>query len=1216
MGSAGSTIVNNVSNAYETANNSYNKVAETFVKVTKIIGKKIENVAVDIFQTVTDKDIYLEGINKTKEVMSPVIDLSEKAFDESIYIIEDGIDITEDVIGVVTEEAIIPAIGVGETGVEWINGAGKTTWSFLEVVYGDTTDFLVDIGVPRNAINTFNEGVVVSAHTVKEYGYDEPITFLDEVCTEKIPEGWGKLDDYNETKLVKDNLINIIRTADDVGVVLYKNAENRDIRSLVKNASIGIPIILLSSLINFNATINGIGAIIGNYCRLAALELGCDEQTSNYIGYSVTLTGQIYMFNKINGGGLGAGSRGGVGVLAGVSGKVLRKILIRSGSSKEVQDIASYVSLLVVDILLTGSLDASKEQIGTDILTYKLNEIQEKDSKTAKDQGHDIKSLIEFNFTPLELKEEGFTADEINNASYIINNKIGRKSLLDLRLKDGSQFITATITNDSTGVYSYNFKLIKSFFFEDINFPSNINSENASFHMYDGDTFNGNNEIIKIRTKTSGIFSNNFTKFQKPLNSHNGVIYNLGIEGGEIGTIGGGFFYKQNQKYVEINNCFSTGNINKKGSGGIIGKGCNNAIVKQCYSHGLITGENAGGIVGSFFGYMDTNVLTKQQLDNNDKNILDKKGNKSEIINCYSIGKINGTGSGGICGGNAGSGEIGNAMIRNCFSAGNILGTGAGGITGSYSAKDLGLLRIDTVFSLGEISGVNSGGIIGSNVCTNNGRFILTNCYTTGNLHGKNTGGLVGYINPINKYEPHGQSYPALENILIDDLVTYETISKNTNKQFMGTIINSISYGSNNYPHNSVVGYDKNNYDINYHINVKNCYGNYNKNITNFLNNKLFNTTDIFSDVGQKRLYTTYINGDTKQKSSSFIFKTVTSSSISKIKIGNETTETTTVIYTNYFYLKQFKNDTSIWNSSNYNIQTNSLKLKNMPNSNLSYALPSTDLLLLQIDTITPIYNLFESEILNNITVKNNRLVPFDEDILIIRSILNGKEVDIMNDIISNKNNILDLFIFSKETEKLERLIISLHIENPHINLLLESYFYSIFTPVEGFYKEKYDLLYYNKENMLKYGDHVLIEDNNTISNVIKRYNEDLTVYNKGVLCELTNNIELTEIKKSLLNNNLLNIIVKKNNVVNIKYNSKTEKIELLDNMLRKNNKLYKINSIIKIHDELYKIKGFGSVLLEKITPQRINLMFINTNAKGSTKSIGSKYSILGNRRR
>ncbi len=164
-------------------------------------------------------------------------------------------------------------------------------------------------------------------------------------------------------------------------------------------------------------------------------------------------------------------------------------------------------------------------------------------------------------------------------------------------------------------------------------------------------------------------------------------------------------------------------------NGGWIGNEEFIGTITNSYSVGNIQNRGSGGIVGSTAGYKGTCIIS----------------------NCYSIGDILGTQSGGIVGKFSGSHPLGVCIVQNCFSLGVIDGVENGGIAGAFSGFSFGNSSITNCYSLGDITGPMNGGICGSHTynCS------IVNCYSRGNISGqvlddsnKVAGGIVGY-NPM-----------------------------------------------------------------------------------------------------------------------------------------------------------------------------------------------------------------------------------------------------------------------------------------------------------------------------------------------------------------------------------------------------------------------------------------------------------------------------------
>jgi hypothetical protein len=153
---------------------------------------------------------------------------------------------------------------------------------------------------------------------------------------------------------------------------------------------------------------------------------------------------------------------------------------------------------------------------------------------------------------------------------------------------------------------------------------------------------------------------------------YTGNIYSNNAVSGHICRIASGL----------IKNCYSTSNIPNRGAGIVQAKRNDSFILKieNCYSIGEIEGEGVGGIGGEYMG-----------IGGADASII-----RAEIYNCYSTGKISGKEAGGIVGRYAGAASgpshttargsdavaQSGCFIFNCYSTGEIEGDNAGGITG------------------------------------------------------------------------------------------------------------------------------------------------------------------------------------------------------------------------------------------------------------------------------------------------------------------------------------------------------------------------------------------------------------------------------------------------------------------------------------------------------------------------------------------------------
>jgi hypothetical protein len=113
---------------------------------------------------------------------------------------------------------------------------------------------------------------------------------------------------------------------------------------------------------------------------------------------------------------------------------------------------------------------------------------------------------------------------------------------------------------------------------------------------------------------------------------------------GDIGANAGGIC----SGYINVINCYSTGNITGAGGGGIFSNGSGNTAT-NCYSLGTITASQAGGICG-------------------------QGGNRCNVNNCYSSGDINNNGGGGGI-----NGRFTGNKATNCYTSGSLTGSVSNG---------------------------------------------------------------------------------------------------------------------------------------------------------------------------------------------------------------------------------------------------------------------------------------------------------------------------------------------------------------------------------------------------------------------------------------------------------------------------------------------------------------------------------------------------------
>ena len=103
---------------------------------------------------------------------------------------------------------------------------------------------------------------------------------------------------------------------------------------------------------------------------------------------------------------------------------------------------------------------------------------------------------------------------------------------------------------------------------------------------------------------------------------------------------------------IKIENCYNSGEVTstKYYAGGITGRSSTASTVKNCYNYGNINGyEYVGGIIGYAYAYQNYN----------------------DTINCYNLGKVEGTSdSGSYVGGILGYAQ---REIKNCYNSGELL---------------------------------------------------------------------------------------------------------------------------------------------------------------------------------------------------------------------------------------------------------------------------------------------------------------------------------------------------------------------------------------------------------------------------------------------------------------------------------------------------------------------------------------------------------------
>ncbi len=208
---------------------------------------------------------------------------------------------------------------------------------------------------------------------------------------------------------------------------------------------------------------------------------------------------------------------------------------------------------------------------------------------------------------------------------------------------------------------------------------------------------------------------NNSTNFTGEYNGSGYTISNLTID--RSGTDYVGFFGKGANSSLEIKNLGLTEvNITGQNYVGALG-GYLAKPISRCFIEGTISGNQS---VGGLLGYVDINVEQRSYADCTVSGLSSvggligyKHGNGSAVIECYSLGTVNGTGSGYNIGGLIGNNNE-SGTNRNCYSRSTV------NASSSY----------------------NVGGLCGNN--TSEGSFSIS--YSTGSVTGgSSTGGLTGY---------------------------------------------------------------------------------------------------------------------------------------------------------------------------------------------------------------------------------------------------------------------------------------------------------------------------------------------------------------------------------------------------------------------------------------------------------------------------------------
>ena len=176
-----------------------------------------------------------------------------------------------------------------------------------------------------------------------------------------------------------------------------------------------------------------------------------------------------------------------------------------------------------------------------------------------------------------------------------------------------------------------------------------------------------------------------------------------------------------------------------------------NIVITNCNSIGILNNSGCGGICGQYAGRYGnltiTNCYSTSDISGADCGGIcgqftgDSSGNVS-LTNCYSTGAMSGTNVGGICGPSAGN-TSGRVSLTSCYSTGVMSGSGSGGICGSSAGNTSGTVSLSNCYSTGAMSGTSSGGICGSSAGIA-GKLNVSSCYTTGYITGSGAGGICG----------------------------------------------------------------------------------------------------------------------------------------------------------------------------------------------------------------------------------------------------------------------------------------------------------------------------------------------------------------------------------------------------------------------------------------------------------------------------------------
>lgn len=330
------------------------------------------------------------------------------------------------------------------------------------------------------------------------------------------------------------------------------------------------------------------------------------------------------------------------------------------------------------------------------------------DAKTKTEEAEDIEK-IRLAMSESQIGENGYQKLNETNFKEALENEFAGRNLQLTNNEDGSYIIDLDNMNkvyyaDTNGQIISDENMIEigtaddlKAFRDDVNSGNNyegkyvyltsditINEEWNPIGKYDATSSNPDDSINRF---FSGIFDGRFHKiYNLNINAtekskglfgliKGGIVKNLGIDSGNISSnsaVGGIVGYACNN--TQIINCYNKANIiaNDRYAGGIIGYAKQGVRIENCCNAGLITAKfSSAGIVGS----ITTN---------------------SEVINCYNVGNINATNTGGgsTCAAGISSEAQNNSTIKNCYSTGTITTYNSYAVAGIVgSANNMGNIK-------------------------------------------------------------------------------------------------------------------------------------------------------------------------------------------------------------------------------------------------------------------------------------------------------------------------------------------------------------------------------------------------------------------------------------------------------------------------------------------------------------------------------------------